>query len=161
MMEALGKWLLSVSATALAVSVLQTLIPEDGIRRVATFTGGLLLLAVLLRPVLGADLSALTVSLEDWTEQVEQRTAELEQAQTNALAEGIEERTAAYISDKAATLGLTVTARVETETGEDGIPIPSAVEVDGPRSPELETYIAQELGIPPERQVWNGQDDKN
>ena len=143
MMEALGKWLLSVSATALAVSVLQTLIPEDGIRRV------------------GADLSALTVSLEDWTEQVEQRTAELEQAQTNALAEGIEERTAAYISDKAATLGLTVTARVETETGEDGIPIPSAVEVDGPRSPELETYIAQELGIPPERQVWNGQDDKN
>ena len=119
------------------------------------------LLAVLLRPALGADLSALTVSLEDWTEQVEQRTAELEQAQTNALAEGIEERTAAYISDKAATLGLTVTARVETETGEDGIPIPSAVEVDGPRSPELETYIAQELGIPPERQVWNGQDDKN
>ena len=161
MMESLGKWLLSVSATALAVSVLQALIPEGGIRRVAAFTGGLLLLAVLLRPVLGADLSALTVSLEDWTEQVEQRTAELEQAQTNALAEGIEERTAAYISDKAATLGLTVTARVETETGEDGIPIPSAVEVDGPRSPELETYIAQELGIPPERQVWNGQDDKN
>ena len=63
MMEALGKWLLSVSATALAVSVLQTLIPEGGIRRVATFIGGLLLLAVLLRPVLGADFSSLTVGL--------------------------------------------------------------------------------------------------
>lgn len=161
MMESLGKWLLSVSATALAVSVLQALIPEGGIRRVAAFTGGLLLLAVLLRPVLGADFGGLTLGLTDWTEQVEQRTAELEQTQTNALAEGIEERTAAYISDKAAALGLTVTARVETETGEDGIPIPSAVEVDGPQSPELETYIAQELGIPPERQVWNGQDDKN
>lgn len=161
MMEALGKWLLSVSATALAVSVLQTLIPEGGIRRVATFIGGLLLLAVLLRPVLGVDFSSLTVGLADWSEQVEQRTAELEQTQKDALAEGIEERTAAYISDKAAALGLTVTARVETETGEDGIPIPSAVEVDGPRSPELETYIAQELGIPPERQVWNGQDDKS
>ena len=148
MMEALGTWLLSVSVTALAVSVLQTLIPEGGLRRVATFTGGLLLLAVLLRPVLGADLDVLDASLEDWTAQVEQRQAELEQAQTDALAEGIEERTAAYISDKAAALGLTVTVRVETETGEDGVPIPSAVEITGPRSAALEAYIAGELGIP-------------
>ena len=65
MMEALGKWLLSVSATALAVSVLQTLIPEGGIRRVATFTGGLLLLAVLLRPVLGADLEHLELDEQE------------------------------------------------------------------------------------------------
>lgn len=160
MMEALGTWLLSVSVTALAVSVLQTLIPEGGLRRVATFTGGLLLLAVLLRPVLGADLDVLDASLEDWTAQVEQRQAELEQAQTDALAEGIEERTAAYISDKAAALGLTVTVRVETETGEDGVPIPSAVEITGPRSAALEAYIAGELGIPAERQTWKEQDDE-
>ena len=77
MMEALGKWLLSVSAAALLVSVVQTLIPEGGMRRVASFTGGLLLLAVLLRPVLGADFSGLSAGLDRWTEQVEQRQSEL------------------------------------------------------------------------------------
>ena len=122
MMEALGKWLLSVSAAALLVSVVQTLIPEGGMRRVASFTGGLLLLAVLLRPVLGADFSGLSAGLDRWTEQVEQRQWELESAQTDALAAGIAERAATYISDKGAALGLTVTAAVETRAGDDGIP---------------------------------------
>lgn len=160
MMEALGRWLLSVSAAALLVSVVQALIPEGGLRRTASFTGGLLLLAVLLRPAVDLDLSSLSLGLEAWTEQVEQRQSELEQQQTNALAEGIAERTAAYISDKAAALGLRVTVRVETETGEDGIPIPAAVEVDGPRSDALSAYIAEELGIPVQRQVWKEQDDE-
>lgn len=160
MMEALGRWLLSVSAAALLVSVVQALIPEGGLRRTASFTGGLLLLAVLLRPAVDLDLSSLSLGLEAWTEQVEQRQSELEQQQTNALAEGIAERTAAYISDKAAALGLRVTVRVETETGEDGIPIPAAVEVDGPRSDALSAYIAEELGIPAQRQVWKEQDDE-
>lgn len=160
MMEALGRWLLSVSAAALLVSVVQALIPEGGLRRTASFTGGLLLLAVLLRPAVDLDLSSLSLGLEAWTEQVEQRQSELEQQQTNALAEGIAERTAAYISDKAAALGLRVTVRVETETGEDGIPIPASVEVDGPRSDALSAYIAEELGIPAQRQVWKEQDDE-
>ena len=154
MMESLGKWLLSVSATALAVSVLQTLIPEGGIRRVATFTGGLLLLAVLLRPVLGADFGSLTLGLTDWTEQVEQRTAELEQAQTNALAQGIEERTAAYISDKADSMGLALEVRVTAEAA-DGVPVPVRVTLTGEKSGELSRWLETELGIPAERQVWN------
>ena len=161
MMEALGTWLLSVSVTAMLVSVLQTLIPEGGIRRTAAFIGGLLLLAVLLRPVVGLDLSGFSADLDDWTAQVEQRQAELEQAQTNALAEGIEERTAAYISDKAAELGLTVTVRVETKAGEDGVPLPWSVELEGPRSEDLSSYIAEELGIPAQRQIWKEQDDEN
>ena len=158
MMEALGKWLLSVSAAALLVSVVQTLIPEGGMRRVASFTGGLLLLAVLLRPVLGADFSGLSAGLDRWTEQVEQRQSELESAQTDALAAGIAERAATYISDKGAALGLTVTAAVETETGPEGVPVPYSAVVTGPRSAELEAYIADELGIPPERQTWKERD---
>ena len=149
MMEALGRWLLAVSAAALLVSVVQALIPEGGLRRTATFIGGLLLLAVLLRPAAELDLSGLSAGLSDWTEQGAQRQSELEA-----------ERTAAYISDKGAALGLAVTARVETENSPDGIPVPSAVELTGPRSAELSAYIAEELGIPPERQIWKEQDDE-
>ena len=160
MMEALGRWLLAVSAAALLVSVVQALIPEGGLRRTATFIGGLLLLAVLLRPAAELDLSGLSAGLSDWTEQVEQRQSELEAAQSDSLAAGIAERTAAYISDKGAALGLAVTARVETENSPDGIPVPSAVELTGPRSAELSAYIAEELGIPSERQIWKEQDDE-
>ena len=106
------------------------------------------------------DLSGLSAGLSDWTEQVEQRQSELEAAQSDALAAGIAERTAAYISDKGAALGLAVTARVEPENSPDGIPVPSAVELTGPRSAELSAYIAEELGIPPERQIWKEQDDE-
>ena len=57
--------------------------------------------------------------------------------------------------DKAAQLGLSVTVRVETETGAEGVPLPSAAEVEGPRSEELAAYMERELGIPRERQVWH------
>lgn len=160
MMEALGKWLLSVSAAALLVSVVQTLIPEGGMRRVASFTGGLLLLAVLLRPVLGADFSGLSAGLDRWTEQVEQRQWELESAQTDALAAGIAERAATYISDKGAALGLTVTAAVETRAGDNGIPVPYSAVIQGPWSEALSASIAADLGIPAERQTWKEQDNE-
>ena len=160
MMESLGRWLLSVSAAALLVSVVQTLIPEGGMRRAAVFTGGLLLLAVLLRPVVEVDLSSISESLADWTEQVEQRQSELEQTQTDALAAGIAERAATYISDKGAALGLTVTAAVETRAGDDGIPVPYAAVIEGPRSEALAASIAADLGIPAERQTWKEQDNE-
>ena len=160
MMESLGRWLLSVSAAALLVSVVQTLIPEGGMRRAAVFTGGLLLLAVLLRPVVEVDLSSISESLADWTEQVEQRQSELEQTQTDALAAGIAERTASYISDNGAALGLAVTAEVTTETGEDGVPIPVSAVITGQWSAELSALIAEDLGIPPERQTWKERDNE-
>ena len=160
MMEALGQWLLSVSAAALLVSVVQALIPEGGLRRAAVFTGGLLLLAVLLRPVVELDLSGFSAGLDHWTEQVEQRQTELEAAQSDALAAGIVERTASYISDKGAALGLTVTAEVETQAGEDGVPIPFSATITGPWSAELSALIAQDLGIPAERQTWKEQDNE-
>ena len=160
MMEALGRWLLSVSAAALLVSVVQTLIPEGGMRRAASFTGGLLLLAVLLRPVVEVDLSGLTDGLDAWTEQVEQRQAELEAAQTDALAAGIAERTATYISDKGAALGLAVTAEVETRTGADGVPVPDSAVITGQWSAELSALIAEDLGIPAERQTWKERDNE-
>ena len=47
-------------------------------------------------------------------------------------------------------------ARVETEPGADGeTPIPAWAELRGPYSQDLADWIAGELGIPAERQVWH------
>lgn len=155
MIGAVREWLTSIVVVTLLLSVAQSLIPEGSIRKIASFTGGLILLAALLQPVLRADIGGLRLDLGDYERSVAERQAELDSAGKEALAELIEARTAAYISDKADALGLSVEARVETEAGEDGVPVPVSVRLRGPRSEALAAYIEGELGIPRERQVWS------
>ena len=64
MVAALREWVTSVVLVTLLLSVAQTLIPEGSIRKIAVFTGGLILLTALLQPVLGADLSRLDLDPE-------------------------------------------------------------------------------------------------
>ena len=158
-MGALREWLTSLVAVSMLLSVAQTLVPEGSIRKIASFTGGLILLVVLLRPLLGADLSRLDLHLEDYERAIGQRQEELASAGEAELAGIIEERTAAYISDKADTLGLAVKVQVETKPAGDGVPVPWRAELWGPRSPALATYMEEELGIPGERQVWHEGED--
>ena len=154
-MGALREWLTSLVAVSMLLSVAQTLVPEGSIRKISSFTGGLILLVVLLRPLLGADLSRLDLHLEDYGRAIGQRQEELGAAGEAELTGIIEERTAAYISDKADTLGLPVKVRVTAKSGKDGVPVPWQVELWGPRSTALANYMEAELGIPGERQVWH------
>lgn len=155
MIAAVREWLTSVAAVTLLLTVAQALIPEGNIRKIAAFTGGLALLAALLQPVLRTDLSRLELDLDGYTRAVEERQASLEQAREEELAAVIASRTEAYILDKAADLCLSVTVRVETEKGTEGVPLPAAAEVRGQRSEALAAYMERELGIPRERQVWH------
>lgn len=154
MIAAVREWLTSIAAVTLMLTVVQTLVPEGTIRKIAGFTGGLLLLAALLQPALKTDLGRLRLDFSDYEEAVRQRAEELNAAGKDELAAIIAGRTAAYISDKADALGLRVEARVETEPGAE-TPLPVSVDLTGPYSRELADWIAEELGIPAERQVWH------
>ena len=158
MIGAVRSWLTSIAAVTLMLTVVQTLVPEGTLRKISGFTGGLLLLAALLQPVLKTDLGRLRLDFSDYEAAIEERAAELDAGGKEELAAIIAGRTAAYISDKADALGLTVTVRVETEL-EAGTPIPASAELRGPYSQGLADWIAEELGIPAERQVWH--DGKN
>ena len=155
MIAAVREWLTSVVAVTLLLTVAQTLIPEGNIRKIAAFTGGLALLAALLQPVLRTDLSRLELDLDAYSAAIQERQAELEQDRESELASVIASRTEAYILDKAVQLGLSVTVRVETAAGAEGVPLPWAAEVHGPRAEELAAYMERELDIPRERQVWH------
>nr|WP_325229253.1 stage III sporulation protein AF [uncultured Oscillibacter sp.] len=155
MIGAVRSWLTSIAAVTLMLTVVQTLVPEGTLRKISGFTGGLLLLAALLQPVLKTDLGRLRLDFSDYEAAIGERAAELDVAGKEELAAIIAGRTAAYISDKADALGLRVTARVETEPGVDGTPLPASAELTGPYSRELVDWIAGELGIPAERQVWH------
>ena len=157
MMESLRTWRSSIVAVTLLIAMAESLVPEGTMRGVAGFTGGLVLLLALVRPVLAGGLPDLTLETEKWTAAIEEEQASLSRQGEDALATLIAERTASYIWDKGAALGLEVKANVETRTGEAGLPVPERVELEGPYSKELADYITHELNFPPERQVWNEQ----
>ena len=154
-MGALREWLTSVVVVSVLLAVVQTLIPEGTIRKIGTFTGGLILLVTLLQPLLGVEFEDLELRLEQSRETVEQRQQELEQAGEREVAELIERQTAAYIWDKADALGLDLSAEVRVERGPDGIPLPVSATLTGTYSEALSAYLERELGIPRERQVWH------
>ena len=75
------------------------------------------------------------------------------QGRADSLSGDIADRTAAYISEKAASLGIDCRVQVEVRT-EDGLPLPYGASLDVERDQVLSDYMAQELGIPASRQSW-------
>ena len=136
MVEILRGWLLGLVAAALILTVLRALVPKGSIRPVARVTAGLVLLLVLLRPLAGLGGGSLRV-----------RYDELESI--------IADSTAAYISEQAAHLGLTCRAEVRCEV-RDGTPQPASAAMDIPYDARLAAAIADDLGIPAEKQSWQG-----
>ena len=153
MMAAARAWLTAVVSVTLLLSVVQTLTPKGSLREITSFVGGLLLLAVLLRPL--GSVSAVSLNLDAYRQTVEQRQAELEQEGQKELVGLIEAELESYISDKAADMGLTLRVQVTVEPDGSGVPVPVSVELTGPRSETLSRWLETELGVPAERQVWN------
>ncbi|MEG1593672.1 MAG: stage III sporulation protein AF [Oscillibacter sp.] len=156
MMAALREWLAAVVVVSLLLGVAESLIPEGSIRKIAGFTGGLILMLTLVQPVLRTDLGRLRLDMDDYSGEITARQSSLAEEADQKLAGLIADQTEAYISDKATQLGLKITVRVRTEKGADGVPYPAEAEMSGPRSEALAVSIEEELGIPPERQDWNG-----
>ena len=163
MMAAARAWLTAVVSVTLLLSVVQTLIPKGSLREIASFVGGLLLLAVLLRPLGNVDLSAVSLDLSAYRQTVERRQAELEQEGQKELLGLIEAELESYISDKAAEVGAECTIRVETRAEEDGYPVPWAVTIEGTFTAEerraLTRCIEADLAIPPERQTYRSTEE--
>ena len=154
MIAAVRTWLTAVAAVTLLLSVVQQLVPPGSLRETASFAGGLILLTVLLQPLAALRGADLDLSFQDCRQAVEQQQTELEDRRQAELAALIESATAAYISDKADSMGLALEARVTAEAA-DGVPVPVRVTLTGEKSGELSRWLETELGIPAERQVWN------
>ena len=152
-MEFVQQWLLGVVACALLVSVSAQLCPEGSMRSVVRFTGGLLLLCAMLRPLTRLELTGLAWSGGAYSEALAQANIELRAAEENALSDGIAAGLASYIEDKAGSLGATVHATVMVET-RDGVPVPVSVTLRGAYSETLSSLVERDLGVKKEHQQW-------
>jgi len=156
MITALRGWLTSVIYTAMVIAVAEHMAPSGGMKKIVSMTGGLLLLVMLVKPMNSVALDFLQLPYNSYAYSVEERRKELEKDGLLELERLIEQRTAAYISDKAKRLGLDCQVTVRCKTGEEGVPYPHSVTVRGAASEELRRWIAEELGISAERQVFHG-----
>ncbi|MBE7003798.1 MAG: stage III sporulation protein AF [Ruminococcaceae bacterium] len=147
------QWLLGVLACALLVSAAVQLCPEGSVKKIARFTGGLLLLLAMLRPLGEVSPELLGWDAPDYREAVAWLELELGRESERALADGIAEELGAYIEDKADSLGAEVSAEV-TVTSRGGAPAPERVTLHGAYNGALAEWIAAELGITEERQIW-------
>ena len=152
-MEFFRQWLLGVVACAIFVSMVIQLCPEGSGRKLARFTGALLLLCAMLRPLTEWDLPESAWDAGSYRAAVAQLELELRGAEENALADGIAAGLASYIEDKADSMDANVRATVTVEP-RDGACIPTGVTLRGAYNGEIAAFVERELGITKERQVW-------
>ncbi|MBQ0038175.1 MAG: hypothetical protein KBS74_05825 [Clostridiales bacterium] len=154
-MASLRSWILEFIASAMLLSVLYGLLPRGIMRTVAGITGGLIMLLVILRPVAGTDWERLSDRYAAYQMDIQEKIEQYQEDDEKEMEEIIQEKTAAYISDKAVQLGLDCRAQVDTEL-RDGVPYPIAVTLDIPKNGELSEIIRQDLGISADHQRWVG-----
>ena len=163
MLELIRHWLVGITCAAMLVALAESLIPAGGIRRIARLTGGLVLLAAILNPLLKLDTTALTRALTEYKLELSAYSADLEEENEILMKDIIEEQSGAYIQDKAAALGIDCQVTVEAD-GEEEWPIPQSVTVMGSLTAEqqeaLERTIEEDFAIPAERQRYESGDEE-
>lgn len=153
MLTFLRTWLISIVAVSILLSILQSVLPEGSVRTVARTTGGLILLLVLLRPLLGVDLSVLSAVGADTSDSVNEQIAAFAAENAAQLQTLVEEKTAEAIASKAAALGISCAPRVTAEQ-RDGTWFPARADMDIPKAQQLSDYITEELEIDEAHQFW-------
>ncbi len=147
-------WLLGIVLTAFASGLARQLAPQGREQAMVRLAGGLLLTLAILRPLAGMDWQGPALEAGSFRVRTEEQAEIYRKNQQQALSAIIEEKTEAYILDKAKQLGLDCRVDVTTAAGESGIPLPDRVVIGGPYHRELAVCVEEEVGVPAEKTIW-------
>lgn len=156
-MQTIAEYLLSVTGAAIVSAVVLRLLEGKGsAAAIGRILAGLFVALTVIGPITQVRLSDLADLIPDVTMDAQAAVADGEATAKKALCERISGRLEAYILDKAAQLGVTLT--VDVELSEDTIPVPMRVRLHGAVSPyaksRLQNMIRDDLGIDKEKQIW-------
>lgn len=155
MIDSFRIWLIGLLSVSLILTVLSTLLPEGSVKKIAGVTGGLVLLLIFLRGIVRLDLTNIQLSYDTCAQEITRQMEHYQEKSRSELEELIAQRTAAYISEQAQSLGVSCSPRVQTAWTAENIPVPTAVNMDIPYHAKLEEIIESNLGIKAEDQVWS------
>ena len=157
MLELIRHWLVGITCAAMLVALAESLIPAGSIRRIARLTGGLVLLAAILNPLLKLDTTALTRALTEYKLELSAYSADLEEENEILMKDIIEEQSGAYIQDKAAALGIDCQVTVEADGEEESVTVMGSLTAE--QQEALERTIEEDFAIPAERQRYESGDE--
>jgi len=157
LMEQIRQYLLSVIGAAILCGIVNSLIGSKSPHAaIIKLISGLCMAFTVISPILKIQIDDYSDYLSSFTDDAKEVVSSGEEIAMNELYAIIKGRTEAYILDKAASLGLDV--EVEVTLSNDIPPLPCAVTISGSASPysknALAQYIANDLGIPKEDQIW-------
>ena len=158
-MEKLGCYILSVTAAAILLGILQSIAgKKDTNGALLRLIGGLFLSFTIISPVADIELNQILEFPWDFAVQgsdIAQQGQEYAQDQLHGI---IKDRCEAYILDKA--LALQAELTVEVMLSLDKVPVASSVQLQGNISPYarqvLQQWLQDDMGIPKEHQQWIG-----
>lgn len=155
--EDIRQYLLSVTAAALLCAIINGIVGKKGTYSTAIkLVTGLFMAVTVIAPWLQLEITDFTNYSESLLTEAEDIAASGELMAHKELAAIIKSQTETYILDKATALNLEVTVEVTMSNSDP--PIPCAVSLQGAASPYakqmLSQYIANDLGIPEESQLW-------
>lgn len=158
-MPDLGAYILSMGIAALIIGILTSFTDTKSSVGVLTrMVCGLFLALTVIKPIGNLNYDYLTAFAQSYEEKGDVSAAMGEDLANDALREIIKQKSEAYILDKASTYN--VQLEVQVTVGDGDAAVPEFVTITGNASPyvrtRLQTMIADELGIPKERQIWIG-----
>jgi Stage III sporulation protein AF (Spore_III_AF). len=160
MMALIKSWITGVAAASLIAAILIALSPPGKSRKITIFASGFMLIVAMIKPVIGFDYSTFSSSVMQYGTMGQEYSVMLKEKNDSMLKRIIEERSAAYISDKATNLGMeNITVKVGSEKGDGEYPYPYDVHVKAKYSisqkKALSDYLESEFGVPVSRQYWS------
>ncbi len=152
----LRDWLMGVTCAAMALALAEALVPAGTVKKVCRLAGGIALLLAAVSPAVRLDEGAVGEALAGYRAELGSYEQTLADSSDGLYKTVIAQRTAAYIVDKAAEMG--VSCQVEVTIGYDGneLPRPWEITARGTWTPgqldALRQMLTEDLGVPAERQ---------
>lgn len=156
-MDQIGQYVIRLTAAALICGAVMSIADKKGTIGVAVkLLAGMFLTLTMISPWVQFHLNDLESLLDDVQLSADRLTGSAQSATRDEMGKRITDSTAAYILEKAQSLGAEIT--VEIILDESDIPVPCLVRLSGSVSPygkqKLSSIIENDLGIPPEEQIW-------
>ena len=159
MIHSLKEWITGITYVSLIAGIMIAVTPKGKPKQIAKFAGGLLLMIAFLKPMLSAGHDTASFFTVISNEKEEYRK-QFERDRETALNSIIEQKTAAYILDKARELGIAdcrISLRLQANDNQYAYPYEVWVTatVSNEQHIALAEIIEKEIGIASSMQHWS------
>ena len=162
MSDVLREWIRALTGCAVFCAAALTITPPGRVRRVQALVCSLVMLLAFVSPLYKLDTALFARSIARFHQLEQSMLHQAEQTGRQLNRSIIEQECAAYILDKAADMGATLSAAsVTARWDEEGFWYPWQATLDGTADckAQLQPVIEAQLGIPEQRQYWSCDND--